>query len=722
MGTNYRSLNRISGKPRELKWMVICVNLPTILSGPILRRVEPTQIYIWIALSKRYKVSAELFSIEVDHKSDSHKYHQVSSHSETQTIKLGKQLYINLIKITPSTDLLPTQTLLGYNLLFRRGSELLDLDDFQLLSPDNPHSIVYGKLKYPTFFNNSQNNGQKTNIIYGSCRKLHGKGKDALASGDLQLQKTYLDIKDRPSSLFMVGDQIYADDVADPIAPYIYELGNQLIGREEELSKVDERLAEKPFDTSMNQVQGRRYIAEHFCHFTSTHASNHLMKLGEYSAMYLMSWSPELWGVLLNEKQINTFENETKNGNIYFVHPDDELYAEERNKEYIQYRDKYNEQVEDLHQFHQTLPQVRRLLANIPTYMIFDDHDITDDWNISSEWKHKVSNSPLGKHIVANGLTAYWAFQGWGNEPDSFDSSFLNTIWKYVKALKISSSAYQTWNETIWNFDSWHFVTPTEPSGLFLDTRTQRSYPTTPIPIKVGKIFKERTQGPNLISHEGWGKVSTSLYKSGWKEHSPLIIVSAAPLYGIELFESFLLQYVFPLERFNIPVKTRFDLETWKFSGEGFNEFHQWIAKWNPGDCIILSGDAHMAFSVQADVTFSNEHEGRTLYQFTSSPLNNMSFYGLGGFALRSLLWLYGRIHKNEFLNRYCDSAFLLHENHQPSHYLWKEKIQYHTLPNESFIDTDNNLGLFQFNSKTSHHALLKLDGKQQHKLFKEFN
>jgi hypothetical protein len=49
--------------------------------------------------------------------------------------------------------------------------------------------------------------------------------------------------------------------------------------------------------------------------------------------------------------------------------------------------------------------------------MIFDDHDVTDDWNLTARWRHRVHASPAGRRIVANALAAYWAFQGWGNDP-----------------------------------------------------------------------------------------------------------------------------------------------------------------------------------------------------------------------------------------------------------------------------------------------------------------
>ena len=45
--------------------------------------------------------------------------------------------------------------------------------------------------------------------------------------------------------------------------------------------------------------------------------------------------------------------------------------------------------------------KVRRALANVPTYMIFDDHDVTDDWNLNPEWCKRVFASRCGAQAAA---------------------------------------------------------------------------------------------------------------------------------------------------------------------------------------------------------------------------------------------------------------------------------------------------------------------------------
>ena len=52
-----------------------------------------------------------------------------------------------------------------------------------------------------------------------------------------------------------------------------------------------------------------------------------------------------------------------------------------------------------LRDFERGLAKVRRVLANIPTYMMFDDHDVTDDWNLNPMWFDRVYTTSLGVTI-----------------------------------------------------------------------------------------------------------------------------------------------------------------------------------------------------------------------------------------------------------------------------------------------------------------------------------
>ncbi|MBB5872207.1 hypothetical protein F4553_005641 [Allocatelliglobosispora scoriae] len=60
--------------------------------------------------------------------------------------------------------------------------------------------------------------------------------------------------------------------------------------------------------------------------------------------------------------------------------------------------------------------EVRWLLSTVPTVMIFDDHEIADDWNSSASWLADEEAKPGWAEHLAAGMSSYWVFQHAGNQ------------------------------------------------------------------------------------------------------------------------------------------------------------------------------------------------------------------------------------------------------------------------------------------------------------------
>lgn len=60
-------------------------------------------------------------------------------------------------------------------------------------------------------------------------------------------------------------------------------------------------------------------------------------------------------------------------------------------------------------------PEIRWILSTVPTAMIFDDHDIRDDWNTSAAWRTEVNEKPWWRDRIRAGLASYWVYQHVGN-------------------------------------------------------------------------------------------------------------------------------------------------------------------------------------------------------------------------------------------------------------------------------------------------------------------
>ncbi|PZG19864.1 hypothetical protein C1I95_10750 [Micromonospora craterilacus] len=64
-------------------------------------------------------------------------------------------------------------------------------------------------------------------------------------------------------------------------------------------------------------------------------------------------------------------------------------------------------------------PEIRWLFSTVPSVMIFDDHEIIDDWNTSASWRAEMHEQPWWAERIASGLASYWVYQHLGNlSPD----------------------------------------------------------------------------------------------------------------------------------------------------------------------------------------------------------------------------------------------------------------------------------------------------------------
>ena len=58
---------------------------------------------------------------------------------------------------------------------------------------------------------------------------------------------------------------------------------------------------------------------------------------------------------------------------------------------------------------------IRWVLSTVPSAMMFDDHDIRDDWNTSWSWRRDIRATSWWQERIVAGLGAYWVYQHIGN-------------------------------------------------------------------------------------------------------------------------------------------------------------------------------------------------------------------------------------------------------------------------------------------------------------------
>src|SRR3954469_9889877 len=106
----------------------------------------------------------------------------------------------------------------------------------------------------------------------------------------------------------------------------------------------------------------------------------------------------------------------------------DQVYADETSEETREFirsrRDTSQppgEQVADFEEYAQLYreawsdPDIRWLLATVPSTMIFDDHDVHDDWNSSEAWVRDIRTKPWWDERITGAFMSYWLYQHIGN-------------------------------------------------------------------------------------------------------------------------------------------------------------------------------------------------------------------------------------------------------------------------------------------------------------------
>ncbi len=479
------------------------MDLPLLLAGPILRRVEPGLVAVQVFLSAAATVRLDVYEGAVAFDTTNPVFVSSSDPPDPNaepprpneaTIRIGDRLHIAVVtaRVPPaSAKVLQPDFTYSYNLTITVGGTKTTLADLGLLTEHTVSGVTCEPLGYrdrilPSFAL-PPSTLDDLQIAYGSCRRPLYDDGDALAWLDEYQSERVSDPRSRVHQLFLGGDQIYADDVATIQMLRVAELGVELIGTDTsgvplERVKVDRILARGPApadpmdplasyspepatDTATKgdlpaglasfalggpyPLVGRLGLTTRSAQFTSEDGDNHLISLGEFAATYLMAWSPACWGVAVpGAQKLNSIgaasgpplawlDTLADTEDVLFPPPvypervpqflyDKKEKIAERAKKASQAtperRAKARRRSQRVHrEFLRGLGKVQRVLANTPTYMILDDHDVTDDYFLNPLWRHRVLHTALGQSILTNAMIAYALFQDWGNDPRRYD-------------------------------------------------------------------------------------------------------------------------------------------------------------------------------------------------------------------------------------------------------------------------------------------------------------
>ncbi|WP_017623479.1 DUF7800 domain-containing protein [Nocardiopsis chromatogenes] len=283
-----------------------------------------------------------------------------------------------------------------------------------------------------------------------------------------------------------------------------------------------------------------------------------------------------------------------------------------------------------------TDPDVRWLLSTVPTLMLFDDHDVRDDWNTSGAWRAEMDASPWWGHRIVSGLGAYWVYQHLGNltgEERKGDPLYREVLTASSgdaaadggDAAELLDAAALGWHEEpqsrVWSHE--HRMGPARL--LMVDTRAGRD------------VSDEHRR--DILGAPGAAWLDERL--TGDTDH--LLIASTLPfllpkaVHRLEAWDEALASGAWG-ERLRGPaekLRRALDLEHWAAFGRSFGSVSRTLVEVAsgrrgnpPATALFLSGDVHFSYLARARPSRRAARQGAPgggtrIAQLVSSPLCN---------------------------------------------------------------------------------------------------
>ncbi len=270
-----------------------------------------------------------------------------------------------------------------------------------------------------------------------------------------------------------------------------------------------------------------------------------------------------------------------------------------------------------------TEPSIRWILSTLPTSMIFDDHDIRDDWNTSHSWRVEMKATDWWEERIVGGLMSYWIYQHLGNLAPA--DLAANETYRAVRAapdgeLILRPFAVHADAEadgakgTLWSYRR-------DLGGVRLIV----------IDSRCGRILADGAR--SMVSEAEFSWIERQVEDGGY-DH--LVVATSLPwllpraLHEVESWDEVLTAPGRPrlVARFGEWLRRSADLEHWAAFRASFDRLTRLFGRIGRGEhgatppatICVLSGDVHHAYVAVADYP---EPTASHIYQVTCSPIHN---------------------------------------------------------------------------------------------------
>jgi len=266
-------------------------------------------------------------------------------------------------------------------------------------------------------------------------------------------------------------------------------------------------------------------------------------------------------------------------------------------------------------------PEVRWLFSVIPTAMIFDDHDVHDDWNTSAAWRRDFTALPWWGRRIEGAYQSYWVYQHLGNlSPAELDR---DDTWG---KLRQGGDAAQVLADLARRADQrapgirWSFRrTFGRVRLVMLDSRSRRV-----------------VDGTRLMCDEGEWRWLTESVSGDWAH---VVIATSVPpllprgIHSLEAWTERLADGAWGTlgARLGERLRQAVDLEHWPAFSASFARLERLLTELAAGrhathgdppvSVTVISGDVHHSYLAAVDLTGS-ARQGSAVHEVVCSPFH----------------------------------------------------------------------------------------------------
>lgn len=272
-------------------------------------------------------------------------------------------------------------------------------------------------------------------------------------------------------------------------------------------------------------------------------------------------------------------------------------------------------------------PEIRWLMSTVPFAMIFDDHDVRDDWNTSAVWRAQMARLPWWHDRIRSALASYWIYQHIGNlTPEEYAAdpdvqkvlAAEGDVWPLLAELADRADAEAAGGPGVrfsfrWDLGHTRLLMMDSRNGRVLDGDHH---------LMVGDTefgwLEDQAAAPGRVDHL---LLATSV---------PWLMPHA--ISDLETINEIAAARPGLRGRVGEWIRQTGDLEHWPAFRSSFDRLAELVTRAagaGAATVSVLSGDVHHSYAARADVA------GARVYQLTCSPVHNvMDWYIKPGFRI----------------------------------------------------------------------------------------